>query len=32
MPNKLDKLYYWHIITLATMRYKLKELKKEGVK
>ena len=23
MPNKLDKCYYWHIVTLAIMKYKL---------
>lgn len=27
MPDKLDKCYYWHIITLATMKYKLRRLK-----
>ena len=26
MPDKLDKCYYWHIITLAKMRKDLKEL------
>lgn len=25
--DKLDKCYYWHIITLATMKYKLRQLK-----
>lgn len=25
--DKLDKIYVWHIITLATMKYKLKNLK-----
>lgn len=25
--DKLDKLYIWHIITLATMKYKLRNLK-----
>lgn len=25
--DKLDKCYIWHIITLATMQYKLKQLK-----
>ena len=25
--DRLDKCYYWHIITLAKMKYKLKELK-----
>lgn len=30
MPDKLDKCYYWHIITLATMQYKLKQLKGEN--
>lgn len=30
MPDKLDKSYYWHIITLAKMKNNLKELK--GVK
>ena len=29
MPNKLDTCYYWHIITLAKMKYKLKQLKGE---
>lgn len=29
MPDKLDKCYYWHIITLAKMKYKLKQLKGE---
>lgn len=27
--DKLDKCYYSHIITLATMRLRLKELNKE---
>ncbi len=26
-PDKLDKCYYWHIITLAKLKCKLKELK-----
>ena len=26
MRNKLDKCYYWHIVTLAIMKYKLKRL------
>lgn len=30
MPDKLDKCYYWHIITLAKMKNNIKELK--GVK
>ncbi len=25
--DKLDKCYIWHIITLATMKYKLRQLK-----
>lgn len=25
--DKLDKCYIWHIITLATMKYKLRKLK-----
>nr|DAK92948.1 MAG TPA: hypothetical protein [Caudoviricetes sp.]DAY56713.1 MAG TPA: hypothetical protein [Caudoviricetes sp.] len=25
--DKLDKCYIWHIITLATMKYKLRNLK-----
>lgn len=25
--DKLSKCYIWHIITLATMKYKLKQLK-----
>lgn len=28
MPDKLDKCYYWHIITLAKMKNNLKELKR----
>ena len=27
-PDRLDKCYYWHIITLATMKYKLRNLMK----
>lgn len=27
-PDKLDKCYYWHITTLATMKYKLRKLTK----
>lgn len=27
MPDKLDKCYYWHIVTLAIMKYKLRRLK-----
>ena len=27
-PDKLDKCYYWHIVTLATMKYKLRNLMK----
>lgn len=27
MPDRLDKCYYWHIITLAKMKYKLRCLK-----
>ncbi len=26
MPDRLDKCYYWHIITLAEMKYKIKKL------
>lgn len=26
--DKLDKSYYWHLITLAKMKLKRKELKK----
>lgn len=26
MPNKLDKCYYWHIITLAIMKNKIRKL------
>ena len=26
MPDKLDRCYYWHIVTLAKMKYKLKRL------
>lgn len=26
MPDRLSKCYYWHIITLAKMKYKLKKL------
>ena len=29
--DKLDKCYIWHIITLATMQYKLKQLKGENM-
>lgn len=25
-PDKLDKCYYWHIITLATMKNKLRDI------
>ncbi len=25
--DKLDKCYIWHIITLTTMKYKLRQLK-----
>lgn len=28
MPDKLDKCYYWHIITLTKMKYKLGKLGK----
>lgn len=24
--DKLDKCYYWHIVTLAKMKYKLKKI------
>lgn len=27
MPDRLDKCYYWHIITLAKMKCKLRSLK-----
>ena len=27
-PDKLDKIYYWHVTTLAIMKSKIKELKK----
>lgn len=30
--DKLDKCYYWHIITLAKLKYKLKRLKGEHLK
>ena len=26
MPDKLDKCYYWHIVTLAIMKKKIKKL------
>ena len=26
--DKLDRIYYWHLITLAKMKLKRKELKK----
>lgn len=26
MPDKLDKCYYWHIVTLAIMKNKIKKL------
>jgi hypothetical protein len=26
MPDRLDKCYFWHIVTLAKMKYKLKKL------
>lgn len=29
MPDKLDKCYYWHIITLAKMKNNLKEIRKK---
>ena len=28
--DNLDKCYIWHIITLATMKYKLRSLKGEN--
>ena len=28
MPDKLDQLYYWHIITLAKMKLLIKECEK----
>lgn len=27
--DSLDKCYYWHIITLATMKYKLRLIRKK---
>ena len=32
MPDKLDKCYYWHIITLAKLRLLRKELKRNVCK
>lgn len=32
MPSRLDKCYYWHIVTLALMKYKLEGLKTGGIK
>ncbi len=29
MPDKLDRCYYWHIITLAKMKNRLKESRKK---
>lgn len=29
MPDRLDKVYYWHIITLAKMKSKLKLIRKK---
>ncbi len=29
MPDKLDRCYYWHIITLAKMRNAVKEIRKK---
>lgn len=29
MPDKLDRCYYWHIITLAKMKNWLKEARKK---
>lgn len=29
MPDKLDRCYYWHIITLAKMKNGLKETRKK---
>lgn len=29
MRDKLDRCYYWHIITLAEMKQKLKETRKK---
>ena len=29
MPNKLDKCYYWHIVTLAIMKNKIKMLRRK---
>ena len=29
MPNRLDKCYYWHIITLAKMKNNLNEIRKK---
>lgn len=28
--DKLDKSYYWHIITLAKMKNRLRSLKRKG--
>lgn len=30
--DKIDKCYYWHIITLAKMKYKLKKLRRRKEK
>lgn len=29
MPDRLDKSYYWHILTLAKMKSELKEIRKK---
>lgn len=29
MPDKLDKCYYWHIVTLAIMKNKIKILRRK---
>lgn len=28
MPDKLDKCYYWHIVTLAIMKNKIKNIRR----
>lgn len=28
MPDRLDKCYYWHVITLAKLKLKRRELKR----
>lgn len=29
MPDKLDRCYYWHIVTLAKMKNAVKEIRKK---